>query len=240
TVFLCNNNQWAISVPVAKQTASATLAEKANAYGFDGIRVDGMDALAVYRATRDAARNARDGLGPMMVEAVTYRIGPHSSSDDPSRYRDEAEVAAWQARDPLLRFRRYLEHAGWWDDAREARLEQEIGDEITRAVQEAERIPPPPSKRSSRTCTRRCRLTFDKRWTPSWRFRGGEAWRRKDPHLPHLRPRLRPACNGPTSCSSRASRRKPSRSCGRCSTATAPSREPSARSPLRVSAPKAT
>jgi TPP-dependent pyruvate/acetoin dehydrogenase alpha subunit len=143
TVFLCNNNQWAISVPVSKQTASATLAQKANAYGFDGVRVDGMDALAVYRATRDAAQRARQGHGPALIEAVTYRMGPHSSSDDPSRYRDEAEVAVWRARDPIARFRRYLERAGWWDDAREARLEQEIGDEITRAVQEAERAPPP-------------------------------------------------------------------------------------------------
>ncbi|MCI4371172.1 MAG: pyruvate dehydrogenase (acetyl-transferring) E1 component subunit alpha [Thermoplasmata archaeon] len=144
TVFLCNNNQWAISVPVSKQTAAATLAQKANAYGFDGVRVDGMDALAVYRATRDAANRARLGDGPTMVEAVTYRLGPHSSSDDPSRYRDEAEVASWRARDPIARFRRYLEHEGWWDEAREARLEQEIGDEITHAIQEAERAPPPP------------------------------------------------------------------------------------------------
>jgi pyruvate dehydrogenase E1 component alpha subunit len=143
TVFLCNNNQWAISVPVAKQTASATLAQKAPAYGFDGIRVDGMDALAVYRATREAATRAREGHGPTMVEAITYRLGPHSSSDDPSRYRDESEVAAWRARDPIARYRRYLEHAGWWDEAREAVLEQEIGDQITRAVQEAERAGPP-------------------------------------------------------------------------------------------------
>jgi len=143
TVFLCNNNQWAISVPVAKQTAASTLAQKAPAYGFDGVRVDGMDALAVYRATRDAAARAREGHGPTMIEAVTYRLGPHSSSDDPARYRDEAEVAAWRARDPIARFRRYLEHAGWWDDAREARLEQEIGDEITHAIQEAERAGPP-------------------------------------------------------------------------------------------------
>jgi len=78
-----------------------------------------------------------------MVEAVTYRLGPHSSSDDPSRYRDESEVAAWRARDPIPRYRRYLEHAGWWDDGREARLEQEIGDEITHAIQDAERAPPP-------------------------------------------------------------------------------------------------
>jgi pyruvate dehydrogenase E1 component alpha subunit len=142
-VFLCNNNQWAISVPVAKQTAAATLAQKAAAYGFDGIRVDGMDALAVFRATREAAERARTGGGPTMVEAVTYRLGPHSSSDDPSRYRDEAEVASWRARDPIARFRRYLERAAHWDDAREARLEQEIGDEITRAIQEAERARPP-------------------------------------------------------------------------------------------------
>lgn len=143
-IFLCNNNQWAISLPVRKQTASATLAEKSRAYGFDGIRVDGMDALAVYRATTDAAARARKGEGPALIEALTYRLGPHSSSDDPSRYRDEAEVAAWRARDPLDRFRKYLEARGSWDDDHEARLEEEIGEEITLAIQEAERAPPPP------------------------------------------------------------------------------------------------
>ena len=142
-VFLCNNNQWAISLPVARQTASPTLASKAQAYGFDGVRVDGMDGLAVYRATRDAVERARSGDGPSMVEALTYRLGPHSSSDDPSRYRDEQEVAAWRERDPLVLFRRYLEHAFHWDERKEAALEKEIGDEITRAVVDAERIPPP-------------------------------------------------------------------------------------------------
>ena len=142
-VFLCNNNQWAISLPVSRQTASETLAEKAHAYGFDGVRVDGMDALAVYRATRDALAKARDGGGPTLVEALTYRFGPHSSSDDPSRYRDEQEAARWQERDPLVVFRRYLERAFRWSDGREAALEKEIGDEITRAVAEAERAPPP-------------------------------------------------------------------------------------------------
>ncbi len=145
-VFLCNNNQWAISLPVSRQTAAATLAQKARAYGFEGVRVDGMDALAVYRASRDAAETARKGGGPTMIEAVTYRLGPHSSSDDPSRYRDEAEVARWRARDPLTVFRKYLEHEGWWDNAREAALEREIGDEITRAVAEAEKAPPPPTE----------------------------------------------------------------------------------------------
>src|SRR3989454_10098516 len=86
TVFLCNNNQWAISVPVSKQTASATLAEKANAYGFDGVRVDGMDALAVYRATREAAHRAKDGLGPTLVEAGTSPIRPPSPADHPPRH----------------------------------------------------------------------------------------------------------------------------------------------------------
>jgi TPP-dependent pyruvate/acetoin dehydrogenase alpha subunit len=142
-VFLCNNNQWAISVPVSRQTASATLAEKAQAYGVPSVRVDGMDALAVYRAARDAAEAARVGEGATMIEAVTYRIGPHSSSDDPSRYRDEKEVAIWRARDPLLKFRTYLERSHGWNEGREAALEQELGDEITQAVAEAEKAPPP-------------------------------------------------------------------------------------------------
>ena len=143
-VFFCNNNQWAISLPVARQTATATLAEKAGAYGLPGLRVDGMDALAVYAATRRAAADAREGRGPTLLEALTYRFGPHSSSDDPSRYRDEKETATWRARDPLVRFRRYLGKKGWWDDAREASLEKEIGDDITRAVAEAEAKPPVP------------------------------------------------------------------------------------------------
>ena len=142
-VFLCNNNQWAISLPVARQTASETLAMKAQAYGFDGLRVDGMDGLAVYRATRDAVDRARSGHRPTMVEALTYRLGPHSSSDDPSRYRDETEVSAWRERDPLLVFRRYLERSFRWDDRKEAALEKELGDEITRAVADAERVRPP-------------------------------------------------------------------------------------------------
>jgi pyruvate dehydrogenase E1 component alpha subunit/2-oxoisovalerate dehydrogenase E1 component alpha subunit len=143
-VFFCNNNQWAISLPVARQTASATLAEKAQAYGVEGLRVDGMDALAVFGAVRRAATAARRGDGPALVEALTYRFGPHSSSDDPSRYRDDKEVAAWMARDPLARFRRFLEKKGWWDEGREASLEKEIGDGITLAVAEAEAMPPVP------------------------------------------------------------------------------------------------
>ncbi len=143
-VFFCNNNQWAISLPVSRQTASATLAEKSLAYGLPGVRADGMDALAVYAAVRRAATDAREGRGPALVEALTYRFGPHSSSDDPSRYRDEKEAAVWRGRDPLIRFRRYLEKKKWWDEEREAALEKDIGDGITRAVMEAEAMPPVP------------------------------------------------------------------------------------------------
>ena len=143
-VFLCNNNQWAISLPVSRQTAVASLASKAAAYGVLGVRVDGMDALAVYGAVRAAADRARSGGGSTMVEAVTYRYGPHSTSDDPSRYRDEAEVDAARARDPLVLFRRYLERAGLWDAAKEDTLVRELEDEIARAIAEVERASPVP------------------------------------------------------------------------------------------------
>ena len=142
-VFFCNNNQWAISLPVSRQTASETLAQKALAYGFDGVRVDGNDALAVFRATREAVDAARHGDGPRMIEAITYRMGPHSSSDDPTRYRDEKELVAWRERDPLPLFRRYLERSGWWDARREAALAEELDRDLSRAVGEAESMPPP-------------------------------------------------------------------------------------------------
>ena len=144
TVFVCNNNQWAISLPVARQTASETIAQKALAYGFDGVRVDGNDALAVYRASRDAVRRARAGGGPTLIECVTYRLGPHSSSDDPSRYRDEREVEAWWRHDPLTVYQSYLRHLGIWTEEFEADLEKAIGEEITEAVRQAETNPPPP------------------------------------------------------------------------------------------------
>ncbi|TLZ73297.1 MAG: pyruvate dehydrogenase (acetyl-transferring) E1 component subunit alpha [Methanobacteriota archaeon] len=144
TVFVCNNNQWAISLPVARQTASETIAQKALAYGFDGVRVDGNDALAVYRAARDAVRRARAGGGPTLIECVTYRLGPHSSSDDPSRYRDEREVEAWWRHDPLTVYQSYLRHLGIWTEEFEADLEKAIGEEITEAVRQAETNPPPP------------------------------------------------------------------------------------------------
>ena len=142
-VTVCQNNQWAISVPVSKQTASETIAIKAQAYGIEGVRVDGNDALAVVAVARRAVEKAREGNGPTFIEAVTFRMGPHSSSDDPTRYREEAEVAAWGAKDPIRRLRTFLGDMGWWDDARQEALEASIHEQISRAIEEAESFPPP-------------------------------------------------------------------------------------------------
>lgn len=143
-VFFCKNNQWAISVPVGRQTAAKTLASKAQAYGFDGVRVDGNDLLAVYAAAKAAVDKARAGGGPTMIEAVTYRLGPHSSSDDPTRYRSKEEVEYWQARDPIERMRRYLEVKGLWSKAWDDALRKEIDDLVSEAIRQVEKAPPPP------------------------------------------------------------------------------------------------
>jgi len=143
-VLICQNNGWAISVPVSQQTASRTLAVKARAYGMPGVRVDGNDLLAVYAATSEAVGRARSGGGSTFLELVTYRRLGHSSSDDPGRYRDEAEVRKWERKDPLPRFRRHLEKRRLWDERREKRAAEEIGGEIAAAIREAEAAPPPP------------------------------------------------------------------------------------------------
>jgi pyruvate dehydrogenase E1 component alpha subunit/2-oxoisovalerate dehydrogenase E1 component alpha subunit len=143
-VFFCQNNQWAISVPLSKQTASETIAIKAKAYGFPGVRVDGNDLLAVYAATREAVERARSGGGPTLVEAVTFRMGGHSSSDDPTRYRDPKLVGYWEERDPMVRLRTWLTSAGALATGEEERWTQELNDEIGAAITEAEALPPPP------------------------------------------------------------------------------------------------
>jgi pyruvate dehydrogenase E1 component alpha subunit len=143
-VFFCKNNQWAISVPVGRQTASKTLAQKAQAYGFEGVRVDGNDVLAVFAATKRAVDRARGGGGPTLIEAVTYRMGPHSSSDDPTRYRKPEEVEFWRQKDPVERFRRYLVAKGIFDAAWDESIRKEFDDAITEAVRHAEKVPPPP------------------------------------------------------------------------------------------------
>jgi 2-oxoisovalerate dehydrogenase E1 component alpha subunit len=106
-VFFCQNNQWAISEPIEKQTR-IPLYQRANGFGFPGIRVDGNDVLAVYAVTQEALRNAREGNGPTLIEAYTYRMGAHTTSDDPTRYRIASEVEAWQQKDPIERLRSYL------------------------------------------------------------------------------------------------------------------------------------
>jgi TPP-dependent pyruvate/acetoin dehydrogenase alpha subunit len=142
-VFFCKNNQWAISCPFSRQTAAPCLAVRAAGYGFVGWRVDGNDVLAVHVATRAAVEKARNGGGPTLIESHTYRIGPHSTSDDPRRYRDEEEVEQWKAKDPIIRFRRYLESKGLWSSADEERLIKELEAEVEAAINAAENLPPP-------------------------------------------------------------------------------------------------
>ena len=138
-VFVCQNNQWAISVPLKKQTHSRTLAQKALAYGFPGLQVDGNDVLAVHAATREAVERARDGGGPTLIECVTYRLGVHTTADDPTKYRSNEEVAEWERKDPLTRFATYLERKGLLDQD----LETDVDAEIAAAVQRFEAQGPP-------------------------------------------------------------------------------------------------
>ena len=137
-VFVCQNNQWAISVPLKKQTHSRTIAEKALAYGFPGIQVDGNDVLAVYAATREAMDRARAGDGPTLIECVTYRLGVHTTADDPTKYRSAEEVAEWERKDPLTRFSAYLQKRNLLEEG----LEGQIDAEIAAAVQRFEAAPP--------------------------------------------------------------------------------------------------
>src|SRR5215470_5811347 len=137
-VFVCQNNQWAISVPLKKQTNSRTIAQKASAYGFPGIQVDGNDVLAVYVASREAVDRARAGDGPTLIECVTYRLGVHTTADDPTKYRSDAEVAMWEQKDPLTRFKAYLEKRNLLEEG----LDQRVDEEIAEAIRRFEATPP--------------------------------------------------------------------------------------------------
>ena len=144
-VFFCLNNQWAISTPSELQTASASFAAKAVAYGFPGVRVDGNDALAVHATVKEAVDRARVGGGPTLIEALSYRVSAHTSSDDPSRYRDEAITARWKSeRDPIARLATFLRERGLLDDASDAALRAEVEQEIKDAIAAEESAPPPP------------------------------------------------------------------------------------------------
>ncbi|SDL88225.1 pyruvate dehydrogenase E1 component alpha subunit [Halogranum gelatinilyticum] len=145
-VFFCNNNQWAISVPRERQTASKTIAQKAHAYGFEGVQVDGMDPLAVYKVTREAvekAKNPGDRRRPTLIEAVQYRFGAHTTADDPTVYRDSDEVEKWKAKDPIPRLETFLRETGRLDDESVDAVTQSVEDQVADAIAEAESVPRP-------------------------------------------------------------------------------------------------
>jgi pyruvate dehydrogenase E1 component alpha subunit len=142
-VFICQNNQWAISVPLKAQSAAASLAQKAIAYGFDGVQVDGNDVFAVYRATAEALDKARSGGGPTFIECLTYRIGDHTTADDAGRYRSADEVAVWRARDPILRLELYMAKQGLWSEEYGKEVKSRMTTTIDEAVLAMEAVPPP-------------------------------------------------------------------------------------------------
>jgi pyruvate dehydrogenase E1 component alpha subunit len=142
-VFVCQNNQWAISVPLKRQTAAKTLAQKAFAYGFSGVQVDGNDVFAVYRAAHEALTAAREGRGPALIECVTYRVADHTTADDASRYRSRDEVELWKTRDPIERLRKFMEKKGLWTKSYDGAVRSEAKQRVEAAVLEEESAPPP-------------------------------------------------------------------------------------------------
>ncbi len=180
-VIVCQNNQWSISVPTERQTASRTIAVKARAYGLPGLRVDGNDLLALCGVLRDSFERARSGGGPTFVEAVTYRMGAHSTSDDPSRYRSAEEVETWALKDPIGRLRTHLVAMNLVTVASDAAIDAEFAAEIAEAVAEVEQMPPP----------ERASLIYDVYAQPPW----------------HLREQLRELQNVPTAPTQMNSRR---------------------------------
>ncbi len=146
TVFLISNNQYAISVPRKWQTRSKTLAQKALAYGFSGIQVDGNDVLAVYSVVKEALKKAREGKGPTLIEAVTYRMGPHTTADDPTKYRPDEEVEYWRQRDPIARFQEYMRSRKLWDKKYEKQVQDDSAKLIEEAVAKSEEIKPDPKE----------------------------------------------------------------------------------------------
>jgi pyruvate dehydrogenase E1 component alpha subunit len=132
-VFICQNNQWAISVPRERQSASKTLAQKAYAYGFEGIQVDGNDVFAVYKATKDSLDKAKRGGGPTLIECFTYRMADHTTADDAARYRPKELIEGWKAKDPLLRLELFMKKSGLLTDE----YRKHVDEQSKRAVDEA-------------------------------------------------------------------------------------------------------
>ncbi len=143
-VFICRNNGWAISVPKEKQTAAKTFASKAVAYGLPGVLVDGNDILAMIQVASEAVDRARAGEGPTLIEALTYRREGHSSSDDPSVYRDPDEPVGWDSRDPIARFRTYLKRRGLFTEKLEKEWTEKHNQAITEAIEKSHHIEQPP------------------------------------------------------------------------------------------------
>ncbi|MFT9486295.1 pyruvate dehydrogenase (acetyl-transferring) E1 component subunit alpha [Tepidibacillus infernus] len=138
-IFIIQNNHYAISVPREKQTAAATLAQKAVAVGIPATQVDGMDVLAVYKVVSEAANDAKNDEGPALIEVSTYRFGPHTmSGDDPTRYRSKEEEKEWEEKDPLIRYRRFLKNKGIWTEEEEDKLIEETKEEINQALKKAD------------------------------------------------------------------------------------------------------
>jgi pyruvate dehydrogenase E1 component alpha subunit len=144
-VFVINNNQWAISVPRARQTAAETLAQKAVAAGMPGCQVDGNDVITVRHVAGEAIERARAGEGPTLIEALTYRLSDHTTADDASRYRDDTEVSLRWKEEPLARLRRYLTESGRWTKAAEEALIADCGTRVDAAVEEYLATPPMPA-----------------------------------------------------------------------------------------------
>jgi pyruvate dehydrogenase E1 component alpha subunit len=142
-VFICQNNQWAISMPRSKQSASKTLAQKAYGYGIEGLQVDGNDIFAVYKATAYALQKARQGEGPTFIECVTYRIADHTTADDATRYRSKEEVETWKAKDPMQRLKLFMEKKGLWTAQYQHEVEEKAASMIDEAVKTLESIEPP-------------------------------------------------------------------------------------------------
>ncbi len=144
TVFICQNNQWAISVPLSKQTATKQLVDKATGYGMPGIQIDGNDIFAMFTAVREAAQRARKGNGPTFIESVTYRLGPHTSSDDPSKYRSENDVELWRQKEPIGRFSKYLINEGIIDKDEPQRIHSKYDQIFNELISEADNRSTPP------------------------------------------------------------------------------------------------
>jgi 2-oxoisovalerate dehydrogenase E1 component alpha subunit len=142
-VFFCQNNQWAISVPLNKQLA-VPVYRRAAGFGFPGVQVDGNDVLAVYAVTKVAAERAREGGGPTLVEALTYRLGAHTTTDDPTRYRTKDELEMWTSREPVGRYKAFLEKAGLWSDELEQEVQAEADRVAARIRTAVEEMPDPP------------------------------------------------------------------------------------------------